>query len=107
MGSNFCGPVSAADDFGQQRISRKWFGDHGICPYQRHLAACGRPARCWLTSMRPARFPDVAHTTDSTETCSMLTVPNAASGTLVPSGSRPTAGRSVGKLIPPKTALLS
>jgi hypothetical protein len=24
--------------------------------------------------MRPARCPDVAHTTDSTETCSMLTV---------------------------------
>ena len=47
--------------------------------------------------------PHVAHTTDSTETCSMSIVTNAGSGTVVPSGSRPTARRVVGKLIPPKT----
>jgi hypothetical protein len=87
MSSNVYGLLSAADDFGQQRVSRKW------------LAI--------TASVRISGIADVAHTTDSTETLSMLTVPNAASGTLVPSGSRPTAGRSVGKLIPPETALLS
>src|SRR5260221_12828751 len=43
MGSNVYGPLSAADDFGQQRVSRKWFGDQGICLYHRISQAVGCP----------------------------------------------------------------
>jgi hypothetical protein len=35
MGRKVYAALSAADDFGQQRVSRKWFGDHGICLYHR------------------------------------------------------------------------
>ena len=43
MGSNVYGALSAADDFGQQRVSRKWFGDHGICLYHRISQPVGWP----------------------------------------------------------------
>jgi hypothetical protein len=43
MGSNVYGPLSAADDFGQQRVSRKWFGDQGICLYHRISQPVGCP----------------------------------------------------------------
>src|SRR5439155_9438584 len=62
-----------------------------------------RPARSLARMDAACPVPHVAHTTDSIETCSMSIVTNAGSGTVVPSGSRPTARRGVGKLIPPKT----
>jgi hypothetical protein len=45
MGSNVCGPLSAAGDFGQQRVSRKWFGDHRICLYHRVSHRLGLAAK--------------------------------------------------------------